>query len=280
VYFYDDEEKDIRPYKHEYDKPVWLKGTHYWVFRFMYFWPFEMTPSLRGFMHEDFERVELWINADSGKPEWAISDYHWRELWYKIPELKQDIAIQATFTKNFHTPVLTIVNRDRLKGIEFEKESWTNTWKAILYYLRIGRHIGKETKEQQKQLSAGLKKRGGALAKFFIDIPAPINVAAADTMAGFPWNLFRFPKGVASTQKVNGTVKYVYREKNYRPPFAEKVTGGTLEAEEQDGIGSPASVDEEFPQVCPKCGKPLPKSLVCSADKTDATQVSFLVYID
>lgn len=280
MYFYDEEEKDIRPYKHDYDKPVWLKGTHYWVFRFMYFWPFEMTPSLRGFMHEDFERVELWINAESGRPEWAISDYHWRELWYKIPELKEDIALQVNFTKNFHTPVLSVVNRSRLEEIKFEKESWINAWKAVFYYLRISRYIAKKTKEQQKQLSAGLKKRGGALAKFFIDIPSPINIAAADTMAGFPWNLFRFPKGVASTQKVNGTVKYVYREKNYRPPFVEKVTGGTLEAEDQDGLGSPASVDEELPQICPKCGKPLPKSLVCSDDKTDATQVSFLVYID
>jgi hypothetical protein len=280
MYFYDDEEKDVKPYKHEYDKPVWLKGSHYWVFRFMYFWPFEMTPSLKGFGHEDFERVELWINAESGKPEWTVSDYHWREIWYKIPEQKGDVAIQVNFTKNFHTPVMSVVNRKRLETVQFGKESWVNAWKAVFYYMRVSRHIGKETKRQQQELSAGLKKRGGALTKFFIDLPAPINAAAANTMAGFPWNLFRFPKGVASVQKVDGAVKYVYREKSYKAPFPEKITGGTIEAEEQDGLGSPASVDEEFPQLCPKCGKPLPKSLVCSADNTDATKTSFLVYIE
>jgi hypothetical protein len=280
VYFYDDEDKDVKPYKNDHDKPVWLKGSHYWVFRFMYFWPFEMTPSLHGFMHEDFERVELWVNAESGRPEWAIGDYHWRELWYKIPDLKEDIAIQATFTKNFHTPVLSIVKRSRLEHIAFEKESWTNTVKAIFQYMRVSRYIGRETKNQQSQLSAGLKKRAGSLSKFFIDLPPPINVAAAATMAGFPWNLFRFPKGVASVQKVDGSVKYVYREKNYKPPFPEKVTGGTMDAEEQDGLGSPASVDDEYPQVCPKCGKPLPKSFVCSSDKTDATKESFLPVVE
>ncbi|WXG45161.1 MAG: hypothetical protein WED05_00255 [Candidatus Atabeyarchaeum deiterrae] len=272
VYFYDDEEKDLKPYKNEYDKPYWLKGSHYWVFRHIYFWPFEMTPSLKGFMHEDYERVEIWVNADTGKPEWSISDYHWRELWYKIPELDEDIAIQASFNKNFHTPSINVIRRSQLKGIKFAKESFVNTWKAIFYYALTSRALNKEAKKPPKVS----KKRVESLAKFFVDLPEAIRPAAAGTMAGYPWNFFRFPKGVASVQKAEGIEKYVYREPNYKPPFIEHVTGGTAEAEPNDGMGAPASLDADSPQLCPKCGKPLAKSLVCSSCGTDAKVESFL----
>jgi hypothetical protein len=76
--------------------------------------------------------------------------------------------------------------------------------------------------------------------------------------------------------KVDGAEKYVYREKDYKPPFIEKVVGGNPRAEPNDGLGAPASLDEKAPQLCPKCGKELPRTLVCSNCKTDAKIESFL----
>jgi hypothetical protein len=275
VYFYDDEDKDLSPYKHDYDKPQWLKGSHYWVFRHMYFWPFEATPSLKGFSHEDFERVEVWVNADTGKPEWSISDYHWRELWYKIPELDEDIAVQASFNKNFHTPTVSVIRRSHLQEVKAGKESWFGALEMMFHYLRVGRQL-KKGMEVPPKVS---KKRADVLQNFFVDLPPPVRPAAAGTMAGFAWNFFRFPQGVSTVAKTDGTEKYVYREKDYKPPYIENVVGGNPEAEPNDGLGAPASVDEKSPQLCPKCAKPLPKSLVCSNCKTDAKTESFLIVL-
>jgi hypothetical protein len=272
VYFYDDEDKDIAPYKHDYDKPQWLKGSHYWVFRHMYFWPFEATPSLKGFMHEDFERVEVWVNADTGKPEWSVSDYHWRELWYKIPELDEDVAIQATFSKDFHTPSVSVIRRSHLHEVKYAGESWLGSLEMMFHYLRVSRELKREMEVPPKVS----KKRADVLQNFFVDLPAPVRLAAAGTMAGFAWNFFRFPQGVSTVAKVDGTEKYVYREMDFRPPFIEKVVGGSPGAEPNDGIGAPAVLDDKAPQLCPKCGKALPKTLVCSNCKTDAKVESFL----
>jgi hypothetical protein len=272
VYFYDDEDKDLVPYKHDYDKPQWLKGSHYWVFRHMYFWPFEATPSLKGFMHEDFERVEIWVNADTGKPEWSISDYHWRELWYKIPELDEDIAIEANFSKDFHTPSVSVIKRSHFHEVKYAGESWFASLEMMFHYLRVSRQLKKEMLVPPKVS----KKRASVLQNFFVDLPPAVRLAAAGTMAGFAWNFFRFPQGVSTVAKIDGTEKYVYREQDYRPPFVEKVVGGNPQAEQNDGLGAPASLDEKAPQLCPKCGNALPKTLVCSNCKTDAKVESFL----
>jgi len=48
--------------------------------RFMYFWHYEITTV----PHADWERVEVWVDAENGTPKWVVSDYHYRELWYSI----------------------------------------------------------------------------------------------------------------------------------------------------------------------------------------------------
>jgi hypothetical protein len=272
VYFYDDEDKDVVPYKHDYDKPQWLKGSRYWVFRHIYIWPFEATPSLKGFMHEDIERIEIWVNAETAKPEWSVSDYHWRELWYKIPEIDEDIAIQADFSKDFHTPSVSVIRRSHLQEVKYQQESWFQSLEALFHYWRVSR----EAKREMKRPPKVAKKRADSLQNFFVDLPVPVRLPAATTMAGFAWNFFRYPQGVATVANVGGTMKFVYREKDYKPPFVEKIVGGNLAADANDGLGAPAVLDDKAPQLCPKCGKPLPKNLVCGSCKTDAKIESFL----
>ena len=73
---------------------------NYWVIRYMYFWPVEITFPLP---HIDWERLELWVNARTGKLEWVVTDYHYRELWYEINGKVDRLLVD--FDPNFHTPM-------------------------------------------------------------------------------------------------------------------------------------------------------------------------------
>lgn len=65
----------------------------------MYFWRYELTTV----PHSDWERVEVWIDAENGIARWVVSDYHYRELWYKVAG---DLSmLYVRFFMNFHTPI-------------------------------------------------------------------------------------------------------------------------------------------------------------------------------
>jgi len=112
TYFYDNRSTQtnvdgVYPYKKSQDEPFWLKNKSekeknvkaYWVLRFMYFWKYEMAK----IPHPDWERVEIWLDAEKGTPEWVVTDYHFRELWYKV---KGDLQVlYVRFLINFHTPI-------------------------------------------------------------------------------------------------------------------------------------------------------------------------------
>ena len=107
TYFYDNS-KRTSPiakspvYKDPADEPFWLKEENvesYWVIRFMYYWRYELAKV----PHSDWERVELWVDASNGTLKWVVSDYHYRELWYKVKgELN---SLYVSFLINFHTPI-------------------------------------------------------------------------------------------------------------------------------------------------------------------------------
>ncbi|UCE29302.1 MAG: hypothetical protein JSV85_00780 [Candidatus Bathyarchaeota archaeon] len=107
MYFYDNRSSahgdlQVSPFKDARDEPPWLKDSKvkaYWVLRFMYFWRYELAAN----PHPDWERVEVWVDAEKGKAEWVVSDYHYRELWYKVEgELP---ILYVKFLMNFHTPI-------------------------------------------------------------------------------------------------------------------------------------------------------------------------------
>jgi hypothetical protein len=56
--------------------------------------------------HADWERVEVWVDAENGTPKWVVSDYHYRELWYNVE--KEIPLLYVKFFINFHTPVPVI----------------------------------------------------------------------------------------------------------------------------------------------------------------------------
>jgi hypothetical protein len=112
TYFYDNRPTQtnangVYPFKKSQDEPFWLKNKSanvknvkaYWVLRFMYFWKYELAM----IPHPDWERVEIWVDAEKGTPEWVITDYHFRELWYKVSGILQVLYVR--FFVNFHTPI-------------------------------------------------------------------------------------------------------------------------------------------------------------------------------
>jgi hypothetical protein len=110
VYFYDnskDTESKLKPFRNNETIP-WLdedlkdgEGSYYWILRFTYYWPFEFTVPLP---HDDWERIEVWVDATSGKMKWVVSDYHYREIWYKAKNPDLDYLC-VEILPNFHTPI-------------------------------------------------------------------------------------------------------------------------------------------------------------------------------
>jgi len=79
----------------------------YWVIRVWFFWLdksiFDEVP--------DAERVELWINPDTNKVDWLITDRHWREVAYKGPVNNAKIKIIGGSNiykplRSYHPPVV------------------------------------------------------------------------------------------------------------------------------------------------------------------------------
>ena len=105
IFLYDGERPGVKHYRYAGDVPGWLGSKPYWVFRYLYLWRGELTVK-KGFLplhfKPDWERVEVWLDARSGMVEWIVTDYHWRELWYKAEAGLSRIYVWIL--PNFHTP--------------------------------------------------------------------------------------------------------------------------------------------------------------------------------
>ncbi len=285
LYWYD-KRPEAFPMQSQEDAPVWLKGDQYWVFRNLFWWPFELTVGSKGLEHEDWERIELWVNANTGKPEWIISDYHWRELWYRVPELDEEIMIKVTFATNFHTPIPSVLRKATYDAFVAQFEGAGAASAVIKYAIgaaksgigrafdSIGSSLGLKTKgakEREAKTTDGMKARTKVLGKYFVDVGGPAKGICGKQMAATDFNFFRYPYGCASTKNV-GTgsaidIKYFYREKDFVPPIKEPGTGFNLKAEKKDGLGYKISVDETAPQLCMDCGEPynVMETVICPA---------------
>ncbi|MFX1465247.1 MAG: hypothetical protein ACFFA5_02070 [Promethearchaeota archaeon] len=285
LYWYD-KRPEVFPMQSQEDAPVWLKGDQYWVFRNLFWWPFELTVGSKGLEHEDWERIELWVNANTGKPEWIISDYHWRELWYRVPELDEEIMIKVTFATNFHTPIPSVLRKATYDKFVAQFEGAGAASAVIKYAIgaaksgigrafdSIGSSLGLKTKgekERDAKTTDGMKARTKVLGKYFVDVGGPAKGICGKQMAATDFNFFRYPYGCASTKDI-GTggaidIKYYYREKDFVPPIKEPGTGFNLKAEKKDGLGYKISVDETAPQLCMDCGEPynVMETVICPA---------------
>jgi hypothetical protein len=121
-------------FKYERDVPRWLESKSYWVFEYIYRWSGELTikrrPPFINFK-KDLERIELWLDSKTGVVEWAVTDYHYRELWYQIGPDVSDILVWVF--PDFHTPrFLNIGTKGagELKDLYVNGTKLNEIWKA------------------------------------------------------------------------------------------------------------------------------------------------------
>ena len=189
IYLYQNVQNDMAPLWYQQDMPVWAQGDFYWVFRYMYFWPVEMTIPLP---HTDWERVEVWVNARTGQAEWITTDYHYRELWYQI--VGSVPRIYVDFDPNFHTP-LPITFNDELENIQ----------QVLFQRLSVMSHIGSQMRYMLKgkwcNLWVGISFESQLRAAFRQMHPEGLlmNLTGSKMLAGrlasLHWRNWRYPRG-------------------------------------------------------------------------------------
>jgi hypothetical protein len=185
-----DESSSFFPYKDSMDNPFWLKEEGetrtYWVLRFMYFWRYELTT----IPHSDWERIEVWVDARTGEAKWIVSDYHYRELWYKV---EGDLAdrLTAAFLMNFHTPI-PFVKKDEINTIS---KVFQNKNKEILRLLVNGKTelgetsiSGDENPWMNLHSADWIKEYG-------------LTGVAASFCSRLSWSYWRYPWGIDNREK-------------------------------------------------------------------------------
>jgi hypothetical protein len=254
LYFYASE-GPLFPYKNHEDAPIWVEGKYYWVMRFTYVWPGEYTVAARELYHEDYERCEVWVNAETGVLEWIISDYHWRELFYRVPDDGEDHKIIINFNLNFHTPEFVLLHPDELKSLKIE-DPIQAAFSMSKDALKIARKRTNELfKEVGKRISEGVTGKGAVyevktrseyVDQYLVDLPSGIRTVAANVCAKMPWTFWRYPLGVPTLDLKTG--KYYYRQVKYLPPkISDPLYPSTAQI---DGDGTAAVLSQ---QVCVHC---------------------------
>jgi hypothetical protein len=201
MYLYQNTREDMSPLWYQQDKPVWAQGDFYWVIRYMYYWPIEMTFPLP---HTDWERVEVWVNARTGQAEWILTDYHYRELWYEV--VGPVSRVYVDFDPNFHTP-LPINSNDELENIQkvlfyrlsvldhivaqvkyMLKGKWYNLWVGISFESQVRAMFRQMHSQELLQQITGSKIIGSNLASLY-------------------WKNWRYPQGADRKDFYSATAK-------------------------------------------------------------------------
>jgi hypothetical protein len=174
------------------DAPYWLDANAeaYWVFRFVLQWLWEISFP---YPHRDVERIEIWVNAKTGKPEWAVTDYHYRELWYEIPSDSEEIVIW--WDSNFHT-LRPIVDKDLVRSFRNSRQS-----KRFFDHI-LDNEYRKKALEISKQIAAVHPPE--KVNRFF----RGFEKVGAKECARLPWKYWRYPFGAYPERETERWKKY------------------------------------------------------------------------
>ena len=203
IYLYDgqqshDEKTSTTPFKNESDKPFWLNDDGkplYWVIRYMYFWHYEIT---LGLPHPDWERVEVWIDAKTGDAKWIVSDYHYRELWYKVEGNLRDKGLYIGILANFHTPI-PIVNDSEIETVTSIFNQNKKTLFKILLNGRLNIGEPKRLGLRDRHPPSWIEKYG-------------LKGVAADFCSSLNWFYWRYPWGIDNYSKYLSYPSTVFEE--------------------------------------------------------------------
>ena len=228
TYFYDNRSNTlgftkISPFIIAKDEPPWLKKDHidfFWVFRFMYYWRSEITYV----PHDDWERVEIWVDAKNGDVKWIVSDYHYRELWYKVEQELNNIYIK--FFINWHTPIPIIDQSDIISISKIlEKNSITHATKSLVTgkIPEIDKYVDDNTRPS-KTLKIEWNKYHNAkwISEYQIDeLPKFIPILPSEFCSKLPWKFWRYPFGVKNPRKREWYKNLQHRSTGPYPPPIE-----------------------------------------------------------
>ncbi len=209
IYLYTDKkgtegENPVTPFKNEADKPFWLKGDDtplYWVLRYIYFWRYELTL----IPHSDWERIEVWVDAKTGKANWIVSDYHYRELWYKVEGDLMEKGLHVGILANFHTPIPFVSDNE----IELFTRIFSQSKKDLLQILLSGKIDLGEAKTPNSNLRhppTWIKTYG-------------LKGLTADFCSNLNWFYWRYPWGIDNFNKY---VTYPSTLVQEQPPTSPK----------------------------------------------------------
>jgi hypothetical protein len=189
IYLYDGRDADhsITSYRSKDDVPFWLaeEGEIFWVLRYMYYWPMELTLV----PHSDWERIEVWVDAITGKARWVVSDYHYRELWYSVEDDLYNNH-KAGFLVNFHTPIPIV----KLEDVAVMNHSVKLPSKDLLLNVFTGKS-GFSGFEEKTEFDWNSVHNSDWIELFGLFGPS------ADFCSKLKWTYWRYPWGIDNIEK-------------------------------------------------------------------------------
>jgi len=210
LYLYvNDAKNKLFPYKAGHE-PYWLEGKFYWVWRYVTLAPAELLK----FWEKDWERLEIWVRADGeerGRIEWVVTDWHYRELWYKYDAFTGDRA-RAVHDKFLNRSVDTpekltwVVDLDMdlvfhcpvIRGIYLAEGNRLSIWRRALSILNVMiRNRHRENPEKYAQKLEEFEIQGG---EFLDDMPEAFRMAMGSKLLSWPWTYWRFPRGAKAAR--------------------------------------------------------------------------------
>jgi len=209
TYFYDNSSNvsdisGISPFKESKEKPPWLNPKEtkaFWVFRFMYYWRLEITLPRP---HFDWERVEVWVDAENGEVKWIVSDYHYRELWYKVKGQLPNLYVR--FLPSFHTPIPVVDSgkADLISKVFNQKKDGEDKKIPLRTLIKLaitGKTRTKRVAEVERDLTLPTVwteyHKPEWIRKYLEDIRDPVSRDLCAKFFGrIPWTYWRYVHGV------------------------------------------------------------------------------------
>jgi hypothetical protein len=191
-------------------QPYWLKGGHYWVWRFVTLAPAELLK----FWEKDWERLEIWVRADgadAGKIEYIVTDTHYRELWFEYERLvgkraKEYHAKQLARHRETQAQMTWVVDLDM--DLVFHSPAVRGVYVASGARLSIGRRVlailnvmfRKKPWENPDKYLERLEALEITGEHFLEDIPEHFRTVVTRRLLSSPWTYWRFPRGAKSAR--------------------------------------------------------------------------------
>ena len=212
LYFYVNDGRKPHLHYREGHEPYWLEGKYYWVWRYVHLAPAELLK----FWEKDWERLEIWIRAEGekrGRLEYAVTDLHYRELWFgyegitrkKARDYHESLLAHCVDTPDRLTWLLEIdmdivFHTPSIKGVYLTRGNRLSFGRRILSVLTV--MWNRPIKENPDKYKRGLEHLEIEGTGFLEDVPEHLRTAVTRHLLSLPWTYWRFPRGAGSARQL------------------------------------------------------------------------------